>query len=100
HTRFSRDWSSDVCSSDLAHEELWLGVIMTGQRAPRVWHAPRERVDVYDIKGAAELALHAAGAKPVEVAPYEAGQGPRYLEQGREVGRASGRGSGVRSGVH
>jgi phenylalanyl-tRNA synthetase beta chain len=66
-----------------AHEELWLGVIMTGQRAPRVWHASRERADVYDIKGAAELALHAAGAKPVEVAAYEPGQGPRYLEQGR-----------------
>jgi len=73
-----------------AHEELWLGVIMTGQRAPRVWHASRERVDVYDIKGAAELALHAAGAKPVEVAPYEAGQGPRYLEQGRGAALLSG----------
>jgi phenylalanyl-tRNA synthetase beta chain len=66
-----------------AHEELWLGVVMTGQRAPRVWHTSRERADVYDIKGAAELALHAAGAKPVEVASYEPGQGPRYLEHGR-----------------
>jgi phenylalanyl-tRNA synthetase beta chain len=48
-----------------------------------VWHASRERADVYDIKGAAELALHAAGAKPFEVASYEPGLGPRYLEQGR-----------------
>src|SRR5207302_4753283 len=25
HTRFSRDWSSDVCSSDLEWVELWNG---------------------------------------------------------------------------
>src|SRR5690606_39465386 len=24
HTRFSRDWSSDVCSSDLGYDFLWL----------------------------------------------------------------------------
>ena len=66
-----------------AHEELWLAVAMTGQRASRAWHATRERVDVYDVKGAAELALHAAGAGAMEVAPYAAGAGPRYLEQGR-----------------
>src|SRR6266508_2977010 len=40
-----------------AHEELWLGVVMTGQRAARAWHATRERVDVYDAKGAALLAV-------------------------------------------
>src|SRR5690606_40982035 len=27
HTRFSRDWSSDVCSSDLTGEESWDRVI-------------------------------------------------------------------------
>src|SRR5690606_39452767 len=26
HTRFSRDWSSDVCSSDLSGGEQWTGV--------------------------------------------------------------------------
>src|SRR5690606_40645571 len=26
HTRFSRDWSSDVCSSDLTHEEASVDV--------------------------------------------------------------------------
>src|SRR5690606_40371488 len=25
HTRFSRDWSSDVCSSDLSHEGQFIG---------------------------------------------------------------------------
>jgi phenylalanyl-tRNA synthetase beta chain len=66
-----------------AHEELWLGVAMTGQRAPRAWHAPRERVDVYDVKGAVELAVHAAAVGEMETTPYAPGEGPRYLEQGR-----------------
>ena len=43
------------------HEELWLGLALTGLRQPRGWHAGRERVDVYDAKGLAELALAAAG---------------------------------------
>jgi phenylalanyl-tRNA synthetase beta chain len=66
-----------------AHEELWLAVAMTGQRAPRAWHAPRDRVDIYDVKGAAELAVHAAGVGDAETTPYAPGEGPRYLEQGR-----------------
>jgi phenylalanyl-tRNA synthetase beta chain len=66
-----------------AHEELWLAVAMTGQRATRAWHAPRERVDIYDTKGAAELAVHAAGVGELVTTPYAPGEGPRYLEQGR-----------------
>src|SRR5207302_3385849 len=30
HTRFSRDWSSDVCSSDLHPHELFKGVLVAG----------------------------------------------------------------------
>jgi len=66
-----------------AHEELWLGVVMTGQRAVRAWHATRERVDVYDAKGAAELAVGAAAVGEAGVRLYAPGEGPRYLEQGR-----------------
>jgi len=66
-----------------AHEELWLGVVMTGQRAVRAWHATRERVDVYDVKGAAELAVGAAAVGEAGVRLYAPGEGPRYLEQGR-----------------
>jgi len=66
-----------------AHEELWLAMAMTGQRAPRAWHATRERVDVYDVKGAAELALGVAAIGEAETTPYAPGDGPRYLEQGR-----------------
>ena len=46
-----------------AHEELWLGIAVTGLRAGRAWHAAKERVDVYDVKGLAELALAAVGAQ-------------------------------------
>src|SRR5690606_39877136 len=38
HTRFSRDWSSDVCSSDLIEELLDLG---TGRRVPVPIGLPR-----------------------------------------------------------
>jgi phenylalanyl-tRNA synthetase beta chain len=66
-----------------AHEELWLAVAMTGQRAARAWHVTRERVDVYDVKGAAELALQSVGAVEIDTVPYAHGDGPRYLEHGR-----------------
>src|SRR3989449_7810474 len=40
HTRCSRDWSSDVCSSDLPHA---VGVLVGGAPAPRRDHQSRER---------------------------------------------------------
>jgi phenylalanyl-tRNA synthetase beta chain len=73
-----------------AHEELWLGVVMTGQRAARAWHATRERVDVYDAKGAAQLAVAAAAVGETGVAPYAPEEGPRYLEQGRAAALTAG----------
>ena len=65
------------------HEELWVGVALTGLRQPRAWHAPRERVDLYDAKGMAELALAAAGVSGWEAAPWPEGALPRYLVPGR-----------------
>ena len=65
------------------HEELWLGVALTGQRAVRAWHAPRERVDVFDAKGMAELALAVAGAAGAVTQPWPVGEEPPYLEAGR-----------------
>jgi phenylalanyl-tRNA synthetase beta chain len=73
-----------------AHEELWLAVVMTGQRGARAWHAGRERVDVYDAKGAAELVVGAAGVGEASVTPYAPGQGPRYLEEGRAAALTAG----------
>jgi phenylalanyl-tRNA synthetase beta chain len=68
-----------------AHEELWLGLALTGLRAPRAWHSGRERVDVYDAKGMAELVLAAAGAPRAETTPWGPGQEPAYLEPGRSA---------------
>src|SRR5690606_17279591 len=53
HTRFSRDWSSDVCSSDLPAicRECPLLASCTTARKPQrditrhVWHDARDRVD-------------------------------------------------------
>jgi len=68
-----------------AHEELWLGLAVTGLRAPRAWHSGRDRVDVYDAKGMAELALAVAGASRAETTPWGPGQEPAYLEPGRSA---------------
>ncbi len=51
-----------------AHEELWLAIALTGARQDRAWHASRDRVDVHDAKGMAELALRTAGAPAWDVA--------------------------------
>jgi phenylalanyl-tRNA synthetase beta chain len=67
------------------HEELWLGIALTGLRQPRGWHAGRERVDVYDAKGAAELVLTAAGQPDWGTAPWPEGTEPRYFEPGRSA---------------
>ncbi|HYB44073.1 MAG TPA: phenylalanine--tRNA ligase subunit beta, partial [Candidatus Methylomirabilis sp.] len=50
-----------------AHEELWAALALTGLRLPRAWFAGRERMDVYDAKGMAELVLTAAGVGEWEV---------------------------------
>src|SRR2546430_3123718 len=30
HTRFDCDWSSDVCSSDLVHVDVWVPLMLAG----------------------------------------------------------------------
>jgi phenylalanyl-tRNA synthetase beta chain len=67
-----------------AHEDLRLGIALTGQRAPRAWFTGgRERVDVYDAKGMAELALAAAGVTDAETVAWPAERVPAYFEPGR-----------------
>ena len=65
------------------HEELWVGIALTGLRQPRGWNASRERADLYDAKGMGELVLAAGGAAGWETAPWPAKAGPPYLEAGR-----------------
>jgi phenylalanyl-tRNA synthetase beta chain len=65
------------------HEERWVGLALTGLRQPRAWYASRERVDIYDAKGMAELVLAAAGVSDWAAAPWPEDGAPRYLEPGR-----------------
>src|SRR5690606_40349525 len=45
HTRFSRDWSSDVCSSDLAVED-----IAAAEARPRAWVQDLQRRTVRTLR--------------------------------------------------
>jgi phenylalanyl-tRNA synthetase beta chain len=65
------------------HEELWVGIVLTGLRQARAWHAGRERVDVYDAKGMAELVLAAAGSRECEATTWAEAAFPLHLERGR-----------------
>src|SRR5690606_40615075 len=63
HTRFSRDWSSDVCSSDLAEAEaddLWGGILASikqhAARAQLVLNHRNPTVRRVSALGDAELA--------------------------------------------
>ena len=73
-----------------AHEELWIGLVLTGLRQPRAWHEGRERVDIHDAKGAASLVLAAAGASGFEVMAGPGEGLPGYLERGRAAALALG----------
>jgi phenylalanyl-tRNA synthetase beta chain len=67
-----------------AHEELRLGIALTGLRAPRAWFTGgRDRVDIHDAKGMAEAALAAAGLTDAETVPWPADRVPAFLEPGR-----------------
>jgi phenylalanyl-tRNA synthetase beta chain len=63
----------------LPREDTRVGVVLTGLRAPRAWHTPRARVDVFDAKGAIEGLVEALGRGDVSVAPTSM----PYLEDGR-----------------
>src|SRR5690606_40356134 len=70
HTRFSRDWSSDVCSSDLP-----CGV---GDRETADRHAQGERIERHRLDGG--LATERVGQAGFELRPKQR----RYREPGRE----------------
>jgi len=66
-----------------AHEELWLGIALTGTRGPRAWHTAPAAADVHDVKGAATLALLAAGVTGTEVGALSGA--PLYLDPDRSA---------------
>src|SRR5690606_39915673 len=66
HTSFSRDWSSDVCSSDLEHVELEAGNRLDdftahGHAAERVEDHAADRVDVLGMLAGCESAADGVG---------------------------------------
>src|SRR5690606_40927054 len=87
HTRFSRDWSSDVCSSDLLDAEVTRfarAVVASGLR-------PGDRAAIWAPNSArwiiAALGVLAAGGILVPVNTRFKGEEARYAI-GREIGRA------------
>src|SRR5690606_40226803 len=98
HTRFSRDWSSDVCSSDLPSRPssgaagpsgTWL-LVHPGAGEPGEPGGPEH--------GAVREALEASGAKTVSVGVPADADRASLAEMlgsaisGPEIGRAAGRG--------
>src|SRR5690606_39360948 len=95
HTRFSRDWSSDVCSSDLLKKPA-IGPTVAGVAAQAV----RIGVLMFDGIGAEEgfvVALHAdlGGGAFEQIGLCGLMGGVADIAVG-EIGRASGRGGGER----
>ncbi len=66
---------------ELAREETRLGVVLTGLRAPRSWHAGKDRVDLFDLKGVVETVVEVLGRGEVGVEEADL----PYLEEGRGV---------------
>src|SRR5690606_40729074 len=87
HTRFSRDWSSDVCSSDLGDDGAGQGFVVEG---PEILQRTATTGQQQDVVAATAPGLLEHGA--------DLGGGAfaldRYrqhvhLQQGEEIGRAS-----------
>src|SRR5690606_39389144 len=74
HTRFSRDWSSDVCSSDLADEDLYGAIV---EAVHEVMALPKRGDILVFLSGEREIRetanqLRRAELRNVEVVPLYA----------------------------
>src|SRR5690606_40246691 len=89
HTRFSRDWSSDVCSSDLA-------CILGGDLVPVIEEAGELRVgpDVTEESGGGLIRRPRSSRTP-----HGRGVGAAGRNETGQIGRASCRGSVERAEV-
>src|SRR5690606_39577674 len=75
HTRFSRDWSSDVCSSDLPTAEAVAAAITDKTKAVYSETVGNPDLKTLDIRAVADVA-HAAGV-------------PLIIDNTIQIGRAS-----------
>src|SRR5690606_40144893 len=94
HTRFSRDWSSDVCSSDLelrhAHPELDFGMLQIRRAEAAADEAARVELVPACVTPLGRHRLRADGYAPAHAHVAELGRS-------REIGRASWRERGERT---
>src|SRR3712207_8389731 len=80
HTRYWRDWSSDVCSSDL---EIQIGVIYDVMHA-ELYTAQRGRGAILNGEP-----IRVSGLTDMRQATVEAGWSPRLPPEPYKIGRAS-----------
>src|SRR5690606_39716229 len=79
HTRFSRDWSSDVCSSDLDR-----ATVLTPDPAARASRA-LAAAEAHDLAGDPDEALRLLAA--TQAAPLTGAQAARVRSEERRVGK-------------
>src|SRR5690606_40701515 len=92
HTRFSRDWSSDVCSSDLNLPEPF--IVAPGNRIPRC-DLLRKYLELFDQ----DRRLHGIDAARETQPHVIVLVGPLTMHANAEIGRASCRERVKSSGV-
>src|SRR5690606_39354829 len=85
HTRFSRDWSSDVCSSDLEPDILWEKYILEVKEMVR-------RMGVGLTVGAHGIPMAAPHTRPMTTTVHGTRQDLLPDSASFQIGRASGRG--------
>src|SRR5699024_11821813 len=82
HTRSKRDWSSDVCSSDLNRPERWR---TCSTIAPVYWAFPASAA----TRGCSFEAKRRLQAKRWISSPFASREKPRRSPRRLEIGRAS-----------
>src|SRR5690606_40468706 len=94
HTRFSRDWSSDVCSSDLGRDNITAIVVelsapLTPEGHHRIWPIYEVARTSSLFQGLADLEL-ATVVERVQVLPLQAGEALVRDKNGRASCRQGG----------
>src|SRR5690606_40603202 len=85
HTRFSRDWSSDVCSSDLLDPQFgFLHVLRPGRPALALDLVEEFRSVILD-----RLAFTLINRKQIQASDFECREGGAVSLTDEEIGRAS-----------
>src|SRR5690606_40579765 len=88
HTRFSRDWSSDVCSSDLFVSNLKPEIVELAKKIEVKVKPYHERVDETAFFNQQKV-LAAFRKHQVSDFHLNPSTGYGYDDEGREIGRAS-----------